>query len=50
MCHKSESKLLHFDTRQFYHILYDDPDKAREDLKTRIEALEGHGPYVETIP
>jgi nucleoside 2-deoxyribosyltransferase len=46
MCNKSETKLLHFDTRQFYHILYDDFDKAREDLTTRIEALEGHGTYL----
>ena len=50
MCHKSETSLLHFDTRQFYHILYDDYDKAREDLSNRIEALEGHGSYVETVP
>ena len=50
MCHKSESKLLHFDTRQFFHILYDDFAKAREDLTNRIEALEGHGPYVEPAP
>jgi nucleoside 2-deoxyribosyltransferase len=50
ICNKSETKLLHFDTRQFYHILYDDFDKAREDLTTRIEALEGHGTYLEAVP
>jgi nucleoside 2-deoxyribosyltransferase len=50
MCHKSETHLLHFDTRQFFHILYDDFDKAREDLTNRIEALEGHGSYVEATP
>jgi nucleoside 2-deoxyribosyltransferase len=47
MCDKSELNCLHFDTRQFYHILYDDFDKARGELTTRIESLEGHGSYVQ---
>jgi nucleoside 2-deoxyribosyltransferase len=50
MCHKTETHLLHFDTRQFFHILYDDFGKAREDLTNRIEALEGHGAYTEATP
>lgn len=50
MFDKSESKLLHFDARQFYHILYDDFERAREELTARIEALEGHGTYVAGTP
>jgi hypothetical protein len=41
MCNHSEVNDLHFDTRQFNHLLYDDLAKARTDLVNRIVALEG---------
>jgi hypothetical protein len=48
MCHHSESKALHFDTRQFNHILYTGLPDARKALMNRIVALEGQGTYVPT--
>ena len=47
MCNHSEVNDLHFDTRQFSHILYDDLAKAKGDLVNKIVALEGPGTYVE---
>lgn len=46
MCRHAEKDLLHFDTRQFNHILYDDFEEARKALTNRIVALEGQGNYV----
>jgi hypothetical protein len=43
LCHESDKKNLHFDTRQFNHIFYDDLTKARAALTHRIVALEGEG-------
>ncbi|MCU1270977.1 MAG: hypothetical protein JWN74_2271 [Acidobacteriaceae bacterium] len=43
MCHESDKDNLHFDTRQFNHIFYDDLDKARAALTHRIVAQEGEG-------
>ncbi|MBX3537683.1 MAG: hypothetical protein KF735_08600 [Chelatococcus sp.] len=35
---------LHFDTRQFPHILWDEPDELKAALQARIEAFVGRGP------
>ena len=43
MCRESDKNDLHFDTRQFNHILYEDFDKAKRALTNRIVALEGPG-------
>ena len=43
MCHESDKQNLHFDTRQFNHIFYDDLGKARVALTHRIVAQEGEG-------
>jgi|SRR5579864_7742271 len=45
MCHESDKENLHFDTRQFNHIFYDDLEKARLTLTNRIVALEGQGTF-----
>lgn len=46
MCSEKDRANLHFDTRHYNHILYDDADLATgmEKLKNRILALEGPGP------
>jgi nucleoside 2-deoxyribosyltransferase len=46
MCHDSDRKNLHFDTRQFNHIIYTDLPGARKLLANRIVALEGQGNYL----
>jgi hypothetical protein len=46
MCDRSDSSSLHFDTRQFNHIIYDDHAAARKALTNRIVALEGQGEYI----
>lgn len=46
MCNDSEKEKLHFDTRQFNHIIYSDFALARKALTNRIVALEGQGTYV----
>ena len=46
MCNDSEKERLHFDTRQFNHIMYSDFAQARKALTNRIVALEGQGTYV----
>ena len=35
---------LHFDTRQYYHIVWETPEELRDSLAQRIEALIGAGP------
>jgi hypothetical protein len=47
MCNRSDKDKLHFDTRQFNHIIYDDLAKARQQLTDRIVALEGEGTQVQ---
>lgn len=49
MCNHSEHDKLHFDTRQFNHILYEDAEKAKRALTNRIVALEGPGTYIAEI-
>ena len=43
-CHRDLVKELHFDTRQYAHILWDSPEDLREKLKNRILAVIGQGP------
>ena len=38
---------LHFDTRQYHHIVWETPDELRESLRNRILALIGEGPGIE---
>src|SRR5262249_1613975 len=45
MCNETDKDKLHFDTRQFNHILYNDLEKAKRDLTNRIVALEGPGNF-----
>ena len=45
MCHDDEKDGLHFDTRQYNHILYRDPADAKEKLRNRIVAILGEGTY-----
>ena len=37
-CRKTEIKKIHFDTRQYNHIVWDAPEELRKALKNRIEA------------
>lgn len=46
MCHEADKDTLHFDTRQFNHIMYTDLEQARRQLTDRIVALEDQGTYV----
>ena len=39
---------LHFDTRQYHHIVWETPDELRESLRNRILALIGEGPGIES--
>ena len=45
MCHDEEKDKLHFDTRQYNHILYTDHADAQKKLRNRIVALLGEGTY-----
>jgi hypothetical protein len=39
---------LHFDTRQYAHIVWSTPERLRFDLRDRILARIGHGPSGDT--
>ena len=43
-CRGSDIDKLHFDTRQYNHIVWDSPQQLREALKNRILAVIGEGP------
>lgn len=43
-CHKDALEDVHFDIRQFNTIVWTEPSELRTALKTRIEAILGHGP------
>ncbi len=45
MCREEEKDKLHFDTRQYNHILYSDPTDAQKRLRDRIVAILGEGTY-----
>ncbi|MFI5088884.1 MAG: hypothetical protein ACHP7P_02345 [Terriglobales bacterium] len=44
MCPKEELHQVHFDTRQYSFIVYEDPAAARKGLYNRILAVEDEGP------
>ncbi len=50
MCKRSEKDQLHFDTRQFNHILYEDFSEAKKALTDRIVAIEGPGSLIPQNP
>ena len=43
-CHKDNMDDLHFDTRQYPHIVWETPEELRKQLQDRIMALLGEGP------
>ena len=43
-CKKSIIKEIHFDTRQYNHIIWEKPEELREQLANRIAAVIGDGP------
>lgn len=45
-CSNSSINDLHFDTRQYNHIVWDTPQTLRRLLKARIGAVIGDGPLV----
>ena len=48
LCRQDEVEKLHFDTRQYSHIAWQENDlkELTKSLKDRIEATIGHGPIV----
>ena len=50
MCREEEVGKLHFDTRQYNHILYSDPLDAQRKLRNRIVAILGEGTYTPPVP
>ena len=45
-CHKNSIEKVHFDIRQYYHIVWENPDDLKDTLTKRIGALIGPGPSV----
>ncbi len=43
-CRKNMVNKLHFDTRQYAHIVWDNPETLRSELRSRILARIGEGP------
>ena len=43
-CHNNSLDKLHFDTRQYNHVVWSDPEELRERLVNRIAAVVGDGP------
>jgi hypothetical protein len=43
-CHQDSLNDLHFDTRQYNHVVWDKPEDLRDKLKKRIAAQLGFGP------
>ena len=44
-CRSDKVDELHFDTRQYFHIVWSNPEELRADLANRIGAIIGDGPY-----
>ncbi len=44
-CRKNALKRIHFDTRQYNHIVWKNPEELREKLEERIGAVIGDGPF-----
>ena len=49
-CREDMVDKLHFDTRQYAHIVWDNPETLRSELRSRILARIGEGPGVSTSP
>ena len=49
-CRKDMVNKLHFDTRQYAHIVWDNPETLRNELRSRILARIGKGPGVSASP
>ena len=45
-CHKDKFNDLHFDTRQYNHISWSEPEELMNALKNRISAVYGDGPLI----
>ena len=45
-CHKDKFDDLHFDTRQYNHISWSEPEELMNALKHRISAVYGDGPLI----
>jgi nucleoside 2-deoxyribosyltransferase len=45
-CHKDSFDYVHFDTRQYNHIVWETPENLCEALKARIGAVVGEGPLI----
>ena len=43
-CHQDSLNDLHFDTRQYNHVVWDKPEDLQDKLKKRIAAQLGFGP------
>ena len=43
-CRQDRFKEVHFDIRQYHHIVWSDPQELRTELIKRIEAVVGVGP------
>jgi len=48
-CHENSLGHLHFDTRQYNHIVWEEPEQLRRELMNRICATVGDGPE-KTVP
>ena len=46
-CREDALKHVHFDTRQYNHIVWETPEELRQKLAARISAVIGDGPYKE---
>ncbi len=47
-CREDPVSELHFDTRQYFHILWETPEELRRELVKRIGAVVGDGPLHKT--
>ncbi|MYD62776.1 MAG: hypothetical protein F4W91_17190 [Gemmatimonadetes bacterium] len=48
-CREDALQNVHFDTRQYNHIVWETPEELRQRLAARISAVIGDGPYKENI-
>jgi len=47
-CRKTDLNDVHFDTRQYNHIVWENSDDLRKQLEERITAVIGDGPHKQT--
>ena len=48
-CRKDTLDKLHFDTRQYNHIVWETPEELRQKLRVRISANIGDGPHTNAL-